>query len=253
MSNAVNRFYSGIKDVHALKSTDLVDYFAYFLTLESGESVATTTAIDNCFRACDLSPPKNTSAYLSKHLNGKSVKFVKVPGGYRLQRAYKDQLAFSLGASVGVTQTSAELRKLEAKLPAGTEKGFLKELVDCFEIGANRAAIVMCWILVLDHLYEYVLKHHLSAFNAALSKNADKRVRVSVVTSRDDFSDIPEGKFIEFLRSAGIVSSDVRKILDEKLGIRNTSAHPSAVAIKPSKVVEFIDDLVENVVLKFSL
>ena len=162
-------------------------------------------------------------------------------------------MASSLGALASVTQTSAELRKLEAKVPAGAEKGFLKELIDCFEIGANRAAIVMCWILVLDHLYEYVLRHHVSAFNAALSKNTDKRVRVSAVTSRDDFSDIPEGKFIEFLRSAGIVSRDVKKILDEKLGIRNTSAHPSAVAIKSSKVVEFIDDLGENVVLKLSL
>jgi hypothetical protein len=43
----------------------------------------------------------------------------------------------------------------------------------------------------------------------------------------------------------------LRKILDEKLGIRNTSAHPSAVTIKPSKVVEFIDDLVENVIRKY--
>lgn len=122
-----------------------------------------------------------------------------------------------------------------------------------FTIGAQAQTIVMCWILVLDHLSEYVLKYHLPAFNTALSKNTDKRVRVSVIASRDDFSDIPEGKFIEFLRSAGIVSGDVRKILNEKLGIRNTSAHPSAVSIKPSKVVEFIDDLVENVVLKFSI
>jgi hypothetical protein len=253
MSEAVNRFYSAIKDAHTLKPTDLVGYFAYFLTIEGGESVAATIAIDDCFRACDLTPPRNTSAYLSKQLNGRNAKFVKVQGGYRLQRAYRDQLASNVGASAGVAQTNTELRKLEAKLPAGAEKGFIKELIDCFEVGANRAAIVMCWILVLDHLYEYVLKYHLPAFNIALSKNTDKRVRVSVIASRDDFSDIPEGKFIEFLRSAGIVSGDVRKILDEKLGIRNTSAHPSAVSIKPSKTIEFIDDLVENVILKFSI
>jgi small nuclear ribonucleoprotein (snRNP)-like protein len=124
-------------------------------------------------------------------------------------------------------------------------------LIDCFEVGANRAAIVMCWLLAVDHLYSYVLKHHLRAFNAVLAKNTDRRVRVSVVQTKDDFGDIPEGKLIEFLRSANIISNDVRKILEEKLGTRNTSAHPSAVAIKPSKVVEFIDDLVENVVLKY--
>jgi len=254
MSDAINRFYAGIKDVHALKPTDLVGYFAYFLTVVAGNPVATTAEIDECFRACDLSPPKNTSAYLSKQLSGKPPRFVKAPGGYRLQRAYKEELAGSLDtASSVIMQTSTELRKLEAKVPAGAEKGFLKELIDCFEIGANRAAIVMCWILVLDHVCEFVLRHHLAAFNAALAKNTDKRVRVSSVTSRDDFSDIPEGKLIELLRSAGIISGDVRKILEEKLGIRNTSAHPSAVSVKPSKVVEFIDDLVENVVLKFPL
>jgi len=236
-----------------MKPSELVDYFAYFLTMEGDEAVATTAAIDECFRACDLSPPKNISAYLSGALRGKKAKFVKVDGGYRLQRTYRDTIASSLGLQTSIIQTSAELRKLEARLPSGAEKGFLKELIDCFEIGASRAAIVMCWILVLDHLYDYVLKHHRSAFDAVLAKNTDKRVRVTKIQTRDDFSDIPEGKFIEFLRSAGIVSNDIRKVLDEKLGIRNSSAHPSSVAIKPSKVVEFVDDLLENVVLKYPI
>jgi hypothetical protein len=253
MSTAANRFFNGIKDARSLKAADLVGYFAYFLIVEKGEAVAATSAIDDCFRACDLSPPKNTSAYLSKSLSGKNAKFVKVPGGYRLQRVYRNEIAANLGTSASILQTSSELRKLESKLPSGTEKGFLKELIDCFEIGANRAAIVMCWILVLDHLYEYVLRDHVAAFNAVLGKNTDKRVRVTIVQNRDDFGDIPESKFIEFLRSAGIISNDIRKILDEKLGIRNTSAHPSAVSIKPSKVVEFVDDLVENIILKYRI
>jgi hypothetical protein len=45
----------------------------------------------------------------------------------------------------------------------------------------------------------------------------------------------------------------VRKILEEKLGTRNSCAHPSGVSIKPSKVVEFVDDLGENVVLKYAV
>jgi hypothetical protein len=251
MSASVNRFYNAIKEATSLKPTELVGYFAYFLTMENEESVATTAAIDEYFRSCDLSPPKNTSAYLSGALVGKNAKFVKVAGGYRLQRGYRDKIAKELGMSAHVIQTSAELRKLESKLPSGAQKGFLQELIDCFEIGANRAAIVMCWILTLDHLYEYILKHHRADFDVVLAKNLDKRVRVTKIQNRDDFGDIPEAKFIEFLRSAGIISNDVRKILDEKLGIRNSSAHPSAVAIKPSKVAEFIDDLIENVVLKY--
>jgi hypothetical protein len=36
---------------------------------------------------------------------------------------------------------------------------FLKETIDCFEAGANRATIAMCWILTMDHLIGHVLKN----------------------------------------------------------------------------------------------
>jgi hypothetical protein len=45
----------------------------------------------------------------------------------------------------------------------------------------------------------------------------------------------------------------VAKAVSEKLGIRNSSAHPSAIVIKKSKVIEFVDDLVENVILKYKV
>jgi hypothetical protein len=140
MTAATNRFFNSIQDAQAMPTTQLVGYFAYFLTVESDEAVATTAAIDECFRECDLTPLKNTSAYLSKSLKGKSAKFVKVAGGYRLQRAYRDELAKTLGASTSVIQTSAELRKLETKLPSGAEKGFLKEL-EHFQGERNRVGI----------------------------------------------------------------------------------------------------------------
>jgi hypothetical protein len=152
-----------------------------------------------------------------------------------------------------VLKTNSQLRALEVKLPSGAERGFLKEVIDCFSVGANRATIVMCWSLVLDHLYEIVWRHHRIAFDLVLAKNTDKRVRPTKLLTRDDLGDIPENKFIEFLRSAGVISNDVRKILDEKLGIRNSSAHPSAVAIKSSKVIEFIEDLIENLILKYPI
>ncbi|OIQ28045.1 MAG: hypothetical protein BM562_13815 [Alphaproteobacteria bacterium MedPE-SWcel] len=142
---------------------------------------------------------------------------------------------------------------MEYKLPDGSAKAFLAETLDCFEAGASRATIVMAWILTVNHLFDYILKHKLNEFNAVLAKNTDRRVKVAAITQRDDFSDIPEGKFIELCRSASIISNDVRKILDQKLGTRNTSAHPSGVKITRSKVIDFVEDLIENVVLKYTL
>ncbi|MGE4430825.1 MAG: hypothetical protein AB7E05_08815 [Sphingobium sp.] len=43
----------------------------------------------------------------------------------------------------------------------------------------------------------------------------------------------------------------MRKILDQKLGTRNSCAHPSGVTVNKSKVIDFIEDLVDNVILKF--
>jgi len=138
-------------------------------------------------------------------------------------------------------------------LKAGPAKDFLKETIDCFEVGANRATIVMCWILALDHLIEYSFLHHLPAFNAVLAANTDKRVKVTSIVNRGDFGDIPEAKLIEMLRSARVIDNDVRKILEQKLGTRNTYAHPSTTTIARSKVIDFVEDLVNNVVLNYKI
>jgi hypothetical protein len=111
----------------------------------------------------------------------------------------------------------------------------------------------MCWILALDHLIDYVMNKHAAAFDKVLAVNTGKRVKVTSIKSRDDYGDIPEGKLIEFMRSAGAISNDVRKILEEKLGTRNSCAHPSSIAIKRTKVIDFVEDLITNVVLKYKI
>ena len=253
MIEGVLRFFNSIKDADKLGDGDLIDLFAYFLTVEMGEPAFSARIINDCFAACDLTPPARTRAHLSEGLKTTPQKFVKVEGGYKLQHHYREQLSQRLGAERVVVQASAELRRLETKLAPGAQQRFLKETIDCFEAGANRAAIIMCWILALNHLFALVLMKHLQNFNAELAKVNDKRVRVSAISTRDDFGDIPEGKFIELLRSGGVISNDVRKILDVKLGIRNTCAHPSGVEIKRSKVIDFIEDLIENVLLKYPI
>jgi hypothetical protein len=145
------------------------------------------------------------------------------------------------------------LRALLSHVNNSAENEFLKEAIDCFEVEAYRASIIMVWNLTMDHIFEYILKHKLSNFNSVLSKNTDKRIKIIQIVSKDDFNEIPEGKFIEFCRAGNIISNDIRKILETKLGTRNTYAHPSNVKMIESKAIEFIEDLVNNVVLKFKL
>jgi hypothetical protein len=249
MTTAVNRFYNSIEQAANQSQSALVELFVYFLTVELGQGTATPKQVAECFAECDLVVPGNVGARLSEGIKSKPAKYIKTNGGYKLQRHMREALSLKLGAETVTAQTSATLRGLEHKLPAGANKDFLKEAIDCFEIGANRAAIVMVWILAMDHLFAYILAHKLSTFNAALAK--DKGVKIDSVAQRDDFTEIKETKFIEICRAAGIVSNDVRKILDQKLGTRNSCAHPSGVTVNKSKVIDFIEDLVDNVILKF--
>lgn len=253
MTDAVNRFYNSIDKAADQSQAALVELFVYFMTVELGQSCVTPTQVADCFAACDLGVPKNVPARLSEGLKGKPPRYLKANGGYKLQRHMREALSKKLGAEKVTAQTSATLRGLEHKLPEGADKDFLKETIDCFEAGANRATIVMTWILATDHIFSYILKHKLAEFNAALALNTDKSIKVKVIAQRDDFTEMKESKFIELCRQAKIISNDVRKILEQKLDTRNSCAHPSGVTINKTKVIDFVEDLIENVVLKYTV
>lgn len=254
MAESLETFVLQIPDLADKKPSEIIDYFVYYLTVIGGHDGAAASQIDGCFDETNLPKYSNTSAYLtrnSKRARGKTPKFVRKSKGVRLERTSELDLQKTLRAGPARIETSHLLRSLLSKVTSPQEKAFLQEAIDCYEIGARRAAVVMSWLLVVNHLFEYVLAHHLAAFNAVLAANTDKRIKIKAVHKVDDFSEIPEGKFIEFLRSAKVVSNDVRKILDTKLGIRNSTAHPSAVTLSEVKATDFIIDLVDNVVLKY--
>ena len=175
MSESINRFYSSIKDAKDKTQGALIEFFVYYLTVEIGQVAAAPSEVDQCFIACDLSPPKGTSVRLAEGVRTRPQKYIKVPSGYKLHRHRRETLSQKLGAETTTVQTSATLRSLEGKLPQGLAKAFLNEALDCFEIGANRATIVMTWILTINHLYDFILSHKLSYLYGALAKNTDKR------------------------------------------------------------------------------
>ncbi len=144
------------------------------------------------------------------------------------------------------------LTALVGKISGDAEQRFLAEAIACLEVDARRAAVVMVWLMTLDHLQRYVLAHKLQDFNTAWAARGDYRGHP--IVSQDDFPEVrDESAFIEILRSAKIITKDIKRILDEKLGFRNTCAHPNDIVIPDSKVLAAIEDLVYNVVLKYPL
>lgn len=255
-------FLSQFGDPFNLSHRSLVIAFAYYFRQEKGKLEFTPVEIRGCFQQSLLKPPSKLSALIIDLTKGKKPALLKnsSKGSYSLAihglQEVQDALASTpstpAGLSVFLETAIPYLQRTIAKISDENRRKFLAEAMACLGVQAKRATIIMTWLVTLDHLYDFILTNKLSEFNVALGRRADK-LSHKIVTSKDDFSDIPEGIFIEVIRSASIISNDVRKILDEKLGIRNSCAHPSAIEIHDSKVINFIEDLVDNVIVKYPL
>jgi len=184
---------------------------------------------------------------------GKTAPIVKYgPGAYALSVFGQKELQDYLGVTQGTPAGQSALTALVGKIAGDAEQRFLAEAIACVDVKARRAAVVMVWAMTVDHLERFILSHKLPEFNSAWARRADCRGRT--IAGQDDFLEIrDERTFIEILRSATIITNDVKKILDEKLGFRNTCAHPNDIVIPDSKVLSAIEDLVYNVILKYPL
>src|SRR5690606_38344666 len=118
----------------------------------------------------------------------------------------------------------------------------------CFQCKLYRPAIIMTWIVVIDVLYDYVINNHLRDFNDVL-KHANKKL---VIKSKSDFEELRESDFILYLKTAAIISKEQRKVLDEKLTIRNSAAHPNGTSFKEAKTATFIEELFSDVLDKIT-
>jgi hypothetical protein len=146
------------------------------------------------------------------------------------------------------------LKDLRALVPYVAEREFLNETLLCFEHKAFRAAIVMSWNLAYSHLLEFILAHHVAGFNPKYQVVPGKWAKAKPIASCDDFPvDLKESEVLEMAKSGDAINNDIYKVLDGKLGRRNSAAHPSSVVIGQLPMEEFVHDLVTNVVLKLSI
>ncbi len=234
---------------------------AYYLRQYQGVVEFSENEIKSCCKGI-IKPPSQLPQQLKLLSKGKNSPLTKgsKSGFYVLGMTGLDEVESYLSSR---TQSNADieavfsevipyLQKVVAKLTENNQKKFMAEAISCLAVNARRATIIMVWAGTLDHLYDYVLKYKMPDFNKALNQRSDKYSKLTIKT-KDDFCDIKESVFIEVCRTARIISGDVRKILDQKLDVRNTYAHPSNVEIGRTKVVDFIEDLVSNVIIKYKL
>lgn len=245
----LEEFFGKFDDFTDWEDKKIIDFISYFYTSDDNLAVITAGKIDESMVGLDLRKYSRTAAYLSEESKNKKGKYVKQKMGYRLQRATQNNIKKIVENEPRVIAVSEQLNDLVNQVRDSQELSFLHEAINCYKVQAYRASIIMVWTLTMDHLLKYVFGQKLNDFNSAISKSADKKIKQ--IVDFEDFGDIKEVKLIELMRSAGIISNDARKILDTKLGIRNSAAHPSGITFPQPKATEFIGDLIDNILLKY--
>jgi hypothetical protein len=234
---------------------DKIRIFAWYLHSDGMQDRFSAADIRKCYKTLSMEEPSGIHPFLNGMLSRTPKELLKDSRGYYLEKRLRDRLEAKYGqraASIHVTKLLADL---PARIPDLVEREFLNEALICFRHCAYRAAIVMCWNLTFDHLCRYVISNHLPAFNASWPTRYPKlhaKARISAINSMDDFAELKESEIIDICRTAGILSGDVVKILNQKLERRNSAAHPSNVSITQLQAEEFIHDLVTNVVVKLT-
>lgn len=251
-------FLRGIPNFQEFSRKSKILLLAYYLRQYKGMVEFSAEDMETACRGL-LKPPSDLRLQLRLLAKGKNSLLARgsTRGVFSLNMPGLDEVeSYLSGAGPApavldamIADALAYLKKTVAKVGDDNQRKFMAEAVSCLAVDAPRATIVMAWAGTVDHLYDFILKHKLAEFNAALARRTDRYARLTV-TTKDDFADLKESVFIEVARSAGVITNDVRKLLDEKLGIRNTCAHPSTVEVHRSKVVSVIEDLVDNVILK---
>lgn len=224
-----------------------IKVFAWYLHEEKQQERFSGTELNKCFDEVHLPRPANVSAMLRGMTLTTPKQVLKDAKGYRLSASSRDQMSELLPVRRTAAQATELLRTLESRINNLHQRTFLSEALVCFSSGAYRASIVMAWNLAYSHFCDYVFDTELSKFNAQLKI---ARPKFDPIAKRTDFEDMKESVAIEIARGAGILSAASAKTLSEKLGKRNTAAHPSSTVITSVTAEEVIHDLVENILLR---
>lgn len=254
MKEELTLITKAVPGFHGWSHADKIRFFAWFLHSKLKENRFSGSDIAKCYSVLEIEKPSSISPFLADMGNRKPKELLRDAGGWYMPSTLRDSYESKYGQRAITVEVMKLLKDLPAKVPNVAERDFLGEALICFENGAFRAAIVMTWNLAYSHLLEFILKHHLAAFNnkyQVMFPGKWAKAKAAPVSNYDDFAvDLKESEVLEIAKAANAINNDVYKVLEPKLGRRNSAAHPSSVAIGQLQAEEFIQDLALNVVLK---
>jgi len=250
LGDFVRQVTSFISKSHAEK----IKLFGWFLHTHLGKDRFASSDIRWCYDTANIGVPGNLNRSVDALTEKRPPDMLRDRSGYRLTQPIREQLDRELGSSQTVLIVERMLTDLPGKIGDESERLFLAETLICYRNGAFRAAIVMAWNLAYDHLARWVIADpaRLAAFNAGIAKRNVRKAHV-VIANRDDFEELKEDEAIDIVGGLPGITGGTKKLLKEKLGRRNTYAHPSTLRVERAQADDMITDLVNNVVLSLRL
>lgn len=226
-----------------------IKLFAWWLHAHEGKELFGPADIRECYDKLHIDEPPALATYLTRMADAKDL--LKEKGLFKLARSVRADLDKKYGVHHSVVAVNKILTDLPVQVPNVAERAFLNEALKCYRIEAYRSCIVMTWNLAYSHLLDWILTgpKGLAAFNAAISKRYPKMTNLQVSKYDDFLDELKESQVVEICNTAGLINSNIYKILKEKLDKRNIAAHPSSVVVVQSQADDVVTDLVNNVVL----
>jgi hypothetical protein len=146
---------------------------------------------------------------------------------------------------------AAALDSLEeaVKCAPADYRPYLEEAVGCYRNGLYRAAILMVWSAVIQHLHATVGAHRggIGQLEKANKARFGAMKKYRQVKKQDDLSYLGEKDFIWAAEDAGVFNRNARKLLHERLDLRNLCGHPTRYTPGREETVIFIESLLLNV------
>jgi hypothetical protein len=250
----VNDFIRRIPAFASKNHPEKIKTFGWFLHTHASRDRFSAADIRHCYENAHLDQPANMNRFVDSLAEKKPPELLKDARGYRLAQTVRERFDRELGKAESVVVVEKMLTDLPGKIADESERLFLAEALVCYRHRAFRAAIVMVWNLAYDHLARWVLAdvQRLADFNAGIVRRNTKKAHVRIV-KREDFEELKEDETIDIASGLPGLSGGIKKLLKEKLGRRNTYAHPSMLTIERAQVDDMITDLVNNVVLNLKL
>lgn len=245
-------FIAGVDGFGDWGHAEKIRMFAWLQHFLFQKTRFTTADITACYNALSFKP-SNTSQYL---IGMENKEFLKDKNGYYAEGKFLAKYNDKYGTHDITLNIRQKVKDLINAVPDVAEKDFMKEAEICLRHDAGRATIIMVWNVAFYHLCQFIIKHHLAKFNAGFQTHYNRlwqQARVQTMATYDDFSTLKESVVIDICKRENIINQNVAKIMEKRLGDRNSAAHPSTIHVGQLQAEAFIEDVVDNVVLALKI